>query len=279
VTGSPHPASRRPRGIWSAGRRSPGIAVDLGSARTRAWMPDHGLVVDVPTKTPPGAQGSCFPVRRGQVVDLPGAVRLLDHLLGRRAGVGNCSIVVLTTPVLCVDEHRVTTLAALEVLDARTVLTIDSVKAAAIGAGAELKQPLLVVDIGAHLTEVGLLVDGAVAQPCRLDLGTSDLGAATTAADLVHWIGTVVMDLLRDDLGPHVVDALERGPLLTGGGALRPEITYRLAKRLCAPVRSAPAPHLAAVRGAGLALVAAHRHPSFADDVATGFTTLPNAGS
>ncbi|MFC5262812.1 hypothetical protein ACFPJ1_11920 [Kribbella qitaiheensis] len=86
------------------------------------------------------------------------------------------------------------------------------------------------------------------------------------------------MDLLRDDLGPQVVDALERGPLLTGGGALRPEITYRLAKRLCAPVRSAPAPHLAGVRGAGLALVAAHRHPSFAAEVATGYT-LPNAGS
>lgn len=275
---SPGLASLRRRSIWSASQRSPGIAIDLGSARTRAWMPDHGLVIDTPTITSPGAQGVSCPVQRGHIVDLPGAVRLLDHLLGRRAGLGKCSIVVLTTPVLCVDEHRVTSLAALEVLDARTVLTIDSVKAAALGAGADLNQPLLVVDIGAHLTEIGLLVDGAVTQPHRLNAGTSDLGAATTVADLVHWIGTVVIDLLRDDLGPQVVDALERGPLLTGGGALRPEITYRLAKRLCAPVRSAPAPHLAGIRGAGLALVAAHRHPSFAAEVATGYT-LPNAGS
>jgi rod shape-determining protein MreB len=243
-------------------------------------MPGQGLVIDVPTTMSTGAQGICFPVRRGHVVDLPGAVRLLDHLLGRRAGLGNCSIVVLTTPVLCVDEHRVSALAALEVLDARTVLTIDSVKAAAIGAGADLKQPLLVVDIGAHLTEVGLLVDGAVATPSRLDLGTSDLGAATTAADLVHWIVTAATDLLRDeDLGPQVVDALERGPLLTGGGALRPEITYQLARQLRAAVRSAPAPHLAAVRGAGLALIAADRHPSSANEVPTGHTTLPNAGT
>jgi rod shape-determining protein MreB len=242
-------------------------------------MPGEGLVIDVPTTMSTGAQGICFPVRRGHVVDLPGAVCLLDHLLGRRAGLGN-SIVVLTTPVLCVDEHRVSALAALEVLDARTVLTIDSVKAAAIGAGADLKQPLLVVDIGAHLTEVGLLVDGAVATPSRLDLGTSDLGAATTAADLVHWIVTAATDLLRDeDLGPQVVDALERGPLLTGGGALRPEITYQLARQLRAAVRSAPAPHLAAVRGAGLALIAADRHPSFANRVPTGHTTLPNAGT
>ncbi|WP_199240198.1 MULTISPECIES: rod shape-determining protein [Kribbella] len=233
----------------------------------------------MPTITSRGGQGVCFPVRRGHVVDLAGAVRLLDHLLGRRAGLGNCSIVVLTTPVLCLDEHRVATLAALEVLDARTVLTVDSVKAAALGAGADLKQPLLVVDIGAQLTEIGLLVDGAVTQPHRLDVGTSDLGAATTVADLVRWIATVVIDLLRSDLGPQVVDALERGPMLTGGGALRPEITYRLAKRLCAPVRSAPAPHLVAVRGAGLALTAADRHPSFAGEVTTGHTTLPNAGS
>jgi rod shape-determining protein MreB and related proteins len=261
-------------------RRSAGIAIDLGSARTRAWMPGHGLVIDVPTTTSTSGQGVSSPVRRGTVVDLPGAVRLLDHLFGRRAGLRTRSLVVLTTPVLYVDEHRVTTLAALEVLDARTVLTIDSVKAAAIGAGADLTRPLLVVDIGAHLTEVGLLLGGAVTQPRRLDLGTSDLGPATSVADLVHWIVTTVTELLRDeDLGPQVVDALERGPLLTGGGALRPEITYRLARRLHVAVRSAPAPHLAAVRGAGLALLAAGRHPSLADEVPTCHTTAPTADS
>jgi rod shape-determining protein MreB and related proteins len=78
----------------------------------------------------------------------------------------------------------------------------------------------------------------------------------------VQSIVGVAANLLRLDCVAQVVDALDRGPLLTGGGALHPEITHRLAKRLLAPVRPAPEPQLAAVRGAGLALVAAQRHSS-----------------
>jgi rod shape-determining protein MreB len=217
-------------------------------------MPDHGLIFDVPTITSPGADGVRCPVQRGVVVDLPGAARVLDDLLGSRAGLGHYSIVVLTTPLQCSDQQHSVARAALEVLDPRTVLTIDSVKAAALGAGAGLTHPLLVVDIGADLTEVGLLVDGGVTQAHRIDVGTSDLGVTTTVAELVQSIVAVVTALLRLECGGQVVDALDRGPLL-------PEITYRLAKRLLAPVRPAPAPQSAAVRGAGLALVAAHRHP------------------
>lgn len=254
----------RRRAGWSASRRSTGIAIDLGSARTRAWMPEHGLILDVPTLTSPATDRVGGPIQRGVVVDLPGATQVLDELLGRKAGLGQYSIAILTTPVLCTDQQRSAALAALEILDARTVLTIDSVKAAALGAGAGLGQPLLVVDIGAHLTEIGLLVDGALTHAEQFDLGTSDLGATTTVAELVQSIVTAVTDLLRLECGGQVVDALDRGPLLTGGGALRPEITYRLAKRLLAPVRPAPAPQFAAVRGAGLALAAAHRHPTVA---------------
>lgn len=253
---------QRRRGAWSATRRSSGIAIDLGSARTRAWMPDCGLLVDAPTVTPAGAGDGCRPVQRGVVVDLQGATRCLDQLLGPAAGLGQYSIVVLTTPLRCTELNRSVALAALEVLDARTVVTIESVKAAALGAGADLTRPLLVVDIGADLTEVGLLVDGGVTEASRFEVGTSDLGATTGLAELVQSIVGAVTQLLRLDCGAQVVDALDRGPLLIGGGALRPEITYRLSKRLLAPVWPAPAPHNAAVRGAGLALVAAQRHPS-----------------
>ncbi|MET7280777.1 rod shape-determining protein [Kribbella sp. NPDC005582] len=166
-------------------------------------------------------------------------------------------------PVLCTDDERGAALTALEILDAGIVLTIDSVKAAALGAGADLAEPLLVVDIGAHLTEVGLLVDGRVTHADRIEIGTLDLGRTTPVAHLVQSVVGVVTDLLQLDCGGQVVDALERGPLLTGGGALRPQITSQLAKRLLAPVRPAPAPHFAAVRGAGLALGSVGRHRSF----------------
>ncbi|MEU4392139.1 rod shape-determining protein [Kribbella sp. NPDC023855] len=252
---------QRRRGTWWATQRSSGIAIDLGSARTRAWMPDTGLTVDAATAAPAGMSGIRRPVQRGVVVDLPGASRCLDHLLGRRAGLGRYSTVVLITPLLCADPHRSTAIATLEVLDARSIVTIASVKAAALGARADLIRPLLVVDVGAGLTEVGLLVDGQVAQGCRLELGTSDLGAGTSIAGLVESIVGAVTDLLRLDCGVQVVDALDRGVLLTGGGALRPEITYRLSKQLHASVRPAAAPQVAALRGAGLVLGAARRHP------------------
>ncbi|MFI6833838.1 rod shape-determining protein [Kribbella sp. NPDC050241] len=261
-TPSPRTRALRRRGTWSASQRSSGVAIDLGSARTRAWMPDHGLILDDPTIASSGAAGGSRPVNRGVVVDPTGAACVLERLLGRRAGLGHYSLVVLTTPVLSADQHISVARTALEVLDARVVLTIDSVKAAALGAGAGMARPLLVLDIGAGLTEVALLVDGVVMCAQRLDVGTSDLGATTTVAELVESIVTVVTDLLRLDCAAMVVDALDRGPLLTGGGALRPEITYRLAKLLGAPVRPAPAPQSAAVRGAGLAMVAADHHPS-----------------
>ncbi|MFG1621793.1 rod shape-determining protein [Kribbella sp. NPDC049227] len=261
-TSFPRTVARRRRGPWSASQRLSGVAIDLGSVRTRAWMPDHGLIIDAPTIISAGAGGGSRPVHRGVVVDKAGTARVLERLLGRRAGLGQYSMVVLTTPVLCPGQHESVTRVALEVLDPRVVLTIDGVKAAALGAGADFARPLLVLDIGAGLTEVGLLVDGAVTQAHRLNVGTSNLGATTTVAELVQSIVAVVTDLLHLDCGGLVVDALDRGPLLTGGGALRPEITYRLAKQLQAPVSPAPAPHTAAVRGAGLAMVAAHRHPS-----------------
>ena len=279
MTSFPRRAPLQRRGAWSASQRSSGIAIDLGSARTRAWMPDHGLIFDVPTITSPGADGVSYPVRRGNIVDRPGAARMLDQLLGCRAGLGRYSLIVLTTPVLCADQQRSAALAALEVLDVRKVLTIESVKAAAFGAGADLNRPLLVVDIGAHLTEVGLLVHSAVMQAHRLAVGTSDLGTTTTAAGLVRSIVAVVTDLLGQDCGPQVVGALDRGLLLTGGGALRPEITYRLAKRLSAPVRPAPAPHFAAIRGAGLTLAAAQRHPSFGTKSRCDSLRLPARGT
>ena len=257
----PRTAALRRRGTWSASQRSSGVAIDLGSARTRAWMPDHGLIFDVPTIIAPGADGGSRPVQRGVVVDKAGAARVLERLLGRRRPrslLDGC----VDHPVLCPGQHKSVARAALEVLDARVVLTIDGVKAAALGSGADVARPLLVLDIGAGLTEVGLLVDGGVTEAHRLNVGTSDLGATTTVAELVQSIVAVVTDLLHLDCGGLVVDALDRGPLLTGGGALRPEITYGLAKQLLAPVRPAPAPHTAAVRGAGLAMVAAHHHPS-----------------
>lgn len=249
-------AARRNRGRSS--RRC--LALDLGSAQTRAWTPGRGLILDAPTITPTELD---YPVRRGSIVDAGGAASMLDRLLNSPGAPGyRAAIIVTTMPVLSTDADRHAALTAIEVLQPGAVLTIESVKAAALSACADLVKPLLVVDLGAELTEVAVLCNGSLVDARRASLGLSDFGRGITVDELTTSVGDMVTDLLRQDCGPQVVDALHRGPLLTGGGALRPAITYRIAKRLAAPVRTVPAPHTAAVRGACTALRSVDRHPT-----------------
>ncbi|MFD8971444.1 rod shape-determining protein MreC, partial [Streptomyces sp. NPDC059593] len=55
--------------------------------------------------------------------------------------------------------------------------------------------------------------------------------------------------------------ARRRGVLVTGGGALRLDVTSRLAHLLRARLRLANDPSTSVVRGAGLMLASALRHP------------------
>jgi rod shape-determining protein MreB len=251
-------AARRMARPWP--RWWPGIALDLGSARTRAWLPGRGVICDVPTVTFPGA--GIYPVQRGTVVDVPGTARMLERLLARSLPfVARRPLIVLTTPVLTGTDQRAEALRALEVLRPHRVLTLDSVRAAAIGAGADLTEPVLVADVGAHLTEVALLADGLVLHPRRAARGTGDLDGTLGTSVFVRAVAEMVTGLIDEDGTGRAAGALARGLLLTGGGAIRPEIGHPLARLLGAPVRPAAAPHTAAVRGAAAALSSARRRP------------------
>lgn len=235
---------RRPRGArtghrpWPLCRNCTGVALDMGSARTRAWVAGRGMIFDVPTVTFPGA-GAVYPIQRG-------------------------SMVVVTAPVLDGYAYRTEARTAVEVLRPRSVLTVPAARAVAVAAGADLTRPLLVMDVGAHLSEVVLLVDGAVFDARRTALGTGDIDDATPAVRIGEAVVDMTTSMLRQDRTSLTIDALGRGPLLAGGGALRPEITCHLAGRLHAPLRAVPAPHTAALRGAAKLLETAHSHPSTA---------------
>jgi rod shape-determining protein MreB len=221
------------------------------------------LVVDAPTMTTSPTDVS-YPIARGRITDVAGTARMLDRLLlGRTSRLApQLEMIVMTVPVLCSEADRHGLLAAVEILQPRTVITIDSVKAAAIGAKTDLVEPLLVIDLGAHLTETAVLANGSVIEARRMPHGTADLRTSITIDNLVDRIRAMVADLLRHDCGPQVVDALDRGPLLAGGGALLPAITYQLSKQLSCPVQPAPAAYTVALRGASAIVLAAHRHPN-----------------
>ncbi|MER7481835.1 rod shape-determining protein [Streptomyces sp. NPDC126510] len=246
---------------WPLCRRCCGIALDMGSARTRVWIAGQGTVVDVPTVTFPGT-GAVYPVQRGTIIDTPGCSRMLQRLLGHRLPRFTRPMVIVTTPVLDGVAYRTRARAAVEVLRPRSVLTVPSARSIALAADADMSRPLLVVDIGAHLTEAVLLCDGAVTDARRTAVGTSDLGETTSPEQIVASVVAMLTAIRRDDRTSLAAGALRRGVLLAGGGALRPEITYALTARLKAPLRIVPAPHTAAVRGAAGFLQAAHTHPS-----------------
>ncbi|MFF0203822.1 hypothetical protein [Streptomyces sp. NPDC005017] len=89
---------------------------------------------------------------------------------------------------------------------------------------------------------------------CREGCGIAlDMGSAGTRA----WIARLGQD--RSGL---TAEALDRGVLLAGGGALRPDVTGQPGARLPASLRVVPAPHTAAVRGAARLLQAAHTRPA-----------------
>ncbi|PZH00588.1 hypothetical protein C1I97_23165 [Streptomyces sp. NTH33] len=252
---------------WPLGRQGCGVALDMGSARTRAWVAGRGLVIDVPTVTFPGA-GAVYPIQRGTIIDTEGTARMLERLLGHRLPRFARPLVVVTAPVLDGVAYRNEARTAVEVLRPRGVLTIPSARAVALAAGADLSRPLLVVDIGAHLTEVVLLSEGAVVDARRTALGTTDLDTASPM-QICDAVATMVTAMLRQDRTSLTIDALRRGALLAGGGALRPEITYHLTGRLHAPLRAVAAPHTAAVRGAATLLRSVRDHPADTDSASS----------
>lgn len=219
------------------------------------------MILDVPTVTVPGT-GAVYPVQRGAIVDTPGTARMLDRLLGHRLPRFGRPLLILTTPVLGGITYRAEARTAVDVLHPGTVLTVPTARAVAVAADADLARPLLVVDIGAHLTEVTLLTDGAVTDARHTALGTSDLDSLTPPAQIADAVVAMVTAMTNQDRTSQTRDALQRGALLAGGGALRPDITYPLSRRLRAPALSLPSPHTAAVRGAAKLLQAAHAHPS-----------------
>ena len=136
---------------------STAIAVDLGSCTAGVWAAHHGAI------SAPWGEGSAAGgalVRRGSIVDVDGCTNLLSRLVRRYPQpVPDGGVVVACRPLLAGEDDQD---AARRVIDAvfapARLLFIDTVSAAAIGSGAAAGA-LLVVDVGAELTEVALLKD------------------------------------------------------------------------------------------------------------------------
>ncbi|MFB6818789.1 rod shape-determining protein [Streptomyces sp. NPDC056347] len=233
-----------------------GLALDLGSSRTRVWVPGRGVLADTDVCGEAGAgPGRGRPVRRGRIVDAETCGRMLGRIAETALGADRTgTVIVLSHPVLAGPRHRAAAHDLLAALGPTTVIALDSARAAAASAGPRDGGPLLVVDIGAGLTEVTLLVDDRVRDARQAETGLSDLDPDQRPTEVVRTVMDMISEMWQQDRHGAVLGALRKGPLLTGGGAARPDITDRIAARLGAPVRLADDPATAVVRGAGMVL-------------------------
>jgi rod shape-determining protein MreB len=235
------------------------VAVDLGSGYTRIWAAGR------PTLSIPTISGSLTNptrlVRCGRITDTAGYEHLLTRLLRRfHRPLPAGAVVVACRPVLAtVDDEDVARRLLTAVFAPSRLLFIDTVRAAAIGAGAT-PGVLLVADVGAQLTEVTVLTGDRVLAARRADVGVSDLIRPTEPDPIVHTIVELVGDLRCDPRCRDLARAVtRRGLLLVGGAAARPELAAGTAGALGMAVRPAARPRAAALRGAGLAALAALR--------------------
>ncbi|WP_326656449.1 rod shape-determining protein [Streptomyces sp. NBC_00385] len=242
-----------------------GLALDLGSSRTRAWIPGEGVVADTGSDPAADYGHGSRPVRRGRIIDAESCGRMLGRIAETALGADRSdTVIVLSHPVLAGSGHRAAARDLLTALGPSRVIVLDSARAAAACAGPRDGGPLLVVDIGADLTEVTLLVDGRVRDARLAETGTSDLEPGEAPTAVVRAVIDMVMGMWRQDRHGALLGALRRGPLLAGGGALRPDVTNRVALRLGVPLRLTDDPATTVVRGAGLILSSVLRHASAA---------------
>jgi rod shape-determining protein MreB len=231
------------------------LAVDLGSSTTAVWATDRG-VVSAPSK------GSAL-VRRGRIADPAGTVALLQQLIKQYAEpVPAVDLVVACRPVLSSDAEQALIRRVVDTaFTPRRTLLIETVRAAAIGSGADAGS-LLVADIGAELTEVALLRQGRVTAARRTDIGTRDLRDGATVDLLTDVVARHLDDLRAACPAAELAEATARGLLLAGDGAGHPELPDALAESLRMRVHRAAEPHSVALHGAGRAATAAMRHPA-----------------
>jgi rod shape-determining protein MreB len=229
------------------------VAVDLGSGQARIWAVGHG------TRNAPsianGYRKKTALVRRGRIVDAAGCVCLLTELSRELPGsLPPGSVVVACRPVRSTPSDDDALRRVMRAVFAPSqVLLIDTVRAAALGCAAA-PGVLMVVDVGAQLTEVAVLAGSGVAAARRAELGVNDLIRPSTPDVLVDTIVRLVGDL-RGNPGSRalVSTAVQGGLLLIGGGASLPGLAAALAGALGTAARSAARPRVAAVHGAGLA--------------------------
>jgi actin-like ATPase involved in cell morphogenesis len=252
----------------------PRAALDLGSSRIRASVPALDVIVDRPSRVGGPAQAGtghagtgqaragrrrartapAHPIEHGMVADA-GACTRLARLTLLEADPGlRLRQVLLAVPAAASGTQLGRAANAVRAAAGRPVRTMEAPLAAAIGAGIDIgdPRPRLVVDIGAGIVEMAVIMRGRV-HSARSVQYVPDRQAGHAVPRLPEHVrervAAGVHHLLADLPAPLRRTARDGGLLLTGGGARLPSLPGRLTAEMGLTVSIARDPARATIRG------------------------------
>ena len=208
----------------------------------------------------PGSVNVCYPMREGVICDGPLCEAMLKHYIRRAWGrkIGPLGVrLMLCLPLCITDIERRAMVDAAKAAGAREVLLMEEPVAAALGAGVSPMDPMgnMVVDIGGGTTDAAVLVGRAqvggiehcevrgrnlkTGLPASVVVGQREIGHAIV--EPLRKIAQAVRETLSETPPELAGDILERGLILTGGGALLSGMGAMLSRDTGLPVRQSVA--------------------------------------
>lgn len=237
-------------------------ALDLGTSRIRASVPALDVIVDrpsavgdhVPAPTGRRRTAPARPIEHGIVTDAGACTRLTRRTLQEAGPDLRLRHILLAVPAAASGAQLGRAATAVRAAAGCPVRTMEAPLAAAIGAGIGMDdpRPRLILDIGAGIVEMAVIMRGRV-HLARSIQYVPDRQAGHAVPRLPEYVRERlpggVQHLLADLPAPLRRTARDGGLLLTGGGARLPSLPGRLTAEMSLTVTIARDPARATIRG------------------------------
>src|SRR5918912_1449607 len=262
------------------------LAIDLGTANTLVYAKGRGIVVSEPsivainkvTNTPeavgkeakemlgrtPGNIVAIRPMKDGVIANFEVTEQMLQHFI-RKAHNGKTWVsprVVIGIPSEITQVERRAVEDSAYRAKASEVYLVEEAMAAAIGAGLPITEPHgnMIVDIGGGTTDIAVISLSGIVYSRAVRVAGNEMDETITITDeevreaLADSVATIVnaVRVALERTPPELsADIVERGIVLTGGGALLKNLDKRLSIETGLPVSLADDPLSSVVLGTG----------------------------
>ena len=231
------------------------VGLDLGSAYTRIWTQDGGIVLRCPSAAAIDSQShelvaigadarrmlgktpqdilAYRPIRDGLVSEFEVAARMVYALFRNKqiCSTFNRPVVLLATPYRINQSQQLTAENTVFEGGARAVAQIPAVFAAAVGAGLRVSSPYgsMILNMGAGLSEAAIISSGGIIAAHSIRVGGEKLDAAIAnylklRRDLV--VGLPAAESLKVQIGT-AAPRIDRGSMVVYGRNARTGLASR----------------------------------------------------